>query len=138
MSEIIAKIRKSRKAGLALVMLICMGSLLALYSVFANGPDSGANGINMVDTDGDGFPDATDANPVSRANLKWGNLSCLTTNGDYDVRTGQPAWLLAAYQNGGLWNTNPPTGWYVPPETDNDTGWLSIMGTCLYAAAWYT
>ncbi len=80
-----------------------------------------------ADTDNDGFSDAVDTNPVSRAHFKWGDLFWLTTNSEYSVVYAQPEWVLAAFQTGGEWKTNSPVGWYVPAETAENTGVLSIM-----------
>ena len=79
------------------------------------------------DTDGDLFPDGTDADPVSRANLKWGDIFWLTVGGEYNVRYAQPKWLVGAGQDGGTFQTNFPNCWYVAPQTPENTGTLSIM-----------
>jgi len=56
------------------------------------------------------------------AYMPWGDPAW-TTN-DY-VCYPWPNWMVAAFQSGGAWQTNPPA-WHVPPWTSNDVGCLQM------------
>jgi hypothetical protein len=66
----------------------------------------------VADTDRDGFPDAMDANPVSRAHIPWGNP--FFTQPDAASIYTWPDWMLQAWAEGGQWNTNLPYAWHSP------------------------
>jgi hypothetical protein len=66
----------------------------------------------IADTDRDGFEDAMDANPVSRAYIPWGNPFFKQPDGS--VLYTWPSWMLAAWAEGGQWNTNLPYAWHSP------------------------
>jgi len=73
-------------------------------------------------TDRDGVGDATDAAPISRAYIGWGNLQF--TDGDA-YSYAAPAWLLGAYKVDGEWATNP-VAWYVSAAESNEVGSLNV------------
>lgn len=70
----------------------------------------------VADTDRDGFSDAGDSNPVSRACLPWGDSCFIRTN---DILYTWPGWLIAAFKLGGEWVTNPAV-WHVSAADSND------------------
>ena len=75
-----------------------------------------------ADTDGDMVPDGSDAAPVSRANIQWGNPDF--TDGDaYNYTV--PSWVLGAYKTDGEWSTNP-VSWYVAEAESNSVGSLNV------------
>ena len=76
----------------------------------------------LSDTDLDGWSDGVDSNALSRAVFYWGDPDL--TEGDDYYYTG-PAWWTAAYQSGGLWQSNPPA-WHVAALESNDVGYLHI------------
>lgn len=61
----------------------------------------------IADTDCDGFVDAADSHPVSRAVIPWGDPVFTRTNETFYT---WPAWMVAAFKMGGGWDTNLP-GW---------------------------
>jgi hypothetical protein len=66
-----------------------------------------------VDTDGDGFPDNVDSNPVSRAWIQWGNTNYTFTN---NYIYPMPDWATSAFKLGGVW-TNAT--WHVQSGDTN-------------------
>ena len=75
-----------------------------------------------ADTDGDLIFDGSDACPVSRAKIKWGDPDF--TDGDaYNYPA--PSWVLGSYRVNGEWSTNP-VSWYVPESESNDVGSLNV------------
>ncbi len=76
-----------------------------------------------ADTDGDGFSDAYDSTPVSRAYLDWGNPKF--SQGDDHTYTG-PAWWFESHRMNGEWSTNEPTAWHVAMGASNDIGRLCV------------
>lgn len=72
----------------------------------------------VADTDRDGFPDGADGNVVSRAVIPWGD-PCFTHSND--VGYAWPEWMVAAFKDGGEWNTNAPA-WHVDGSETNQAG----------------
>ncbi len=75
------------------------------------------------DTDRDGFTDDLDDVPLSRAHVGWGDPRY--TLGD-DVVYTWPPWMVAAYRDGGHWQTNPPAYWYVEAGATAGVGRLFL------------
>lgn len=71
-----------------------------------------------ADTDRDGFADGSDSNPVSRAYLPWGDPAFTATN---ETRYAWPAWMVAAFKDGGEWDANVPA-WRVEAGETNAAG----------------
>ena len=65
---------------------------------------------DISDTDADGFADDIDANPLSRAVIRWGDSGF--TAGDEYLYTG-PSWWMGAGKLGGEWGSNG--NWRVSP-----------------------
>ena len=79
------------------------------------------------DTDRDGWDDASDDVPVSRAIFPWGEPR-LTL--DQELFYLWPTWVLGAFREGGAWSTNEPWGWIAETSEDSlvialDSAWLS-------------
>jgi hypothetical protein len=74
----------------------------------------------LADTDMDGWNDALDEDPLSRAVVFWGTPRF--TSGDDYASTG-PAWFLAAWRSGGDWVSADPS-WHVPTNAPAGTGAL--------------
>ncbi len=72
-----------------------------------------------ADTDRDGFPDAIDLEPVSRAHIPWGDP--FFTYPDDSVVYTWPVWMEAAWADGGLWITNEPYAWHSPTNEPHAT-----------------
>ena len=49
---------------------------------------------------------------ISCVFLDWGNPQNINSNGEYEINSRQPDWLVGAKQVGGIWLTNRPTAWY--------------------------
>ena len=81
------------------------------------------------DTDHDGFADAVDSNPLSRAYFDWGNefWHGSLTNDYYDISYCQPDWLWWASKDNGAWITNPVTAHYVDPTNDFLIGSVCVL-----------
>lgn len=68
----------------------------------------------VADTDNDGIQDGADSNPVSRAYIPWGDPAFTRTN---DTVYTWPDWMVAAFKNGGTWQTSIPCWWVSASET---------------------
>ncbi len=119
-SDDAAPVRRPRRASPAALApsLVPLHRGLFVAALFLSVLTSGAHGEALPDADRDGIPDASDADPIARAAIAWGQPE--STKGDAFTGAG-PAWWRGGGKAGGEWSAG---GWAV---SSNDTAAADLL-----------